>query len=218
MGQGALRRSSRGSAALAATVAAWLVLAGAAGGTPAFAATTTLSPAEESALPTVDPSDIIPGVILVQFSRPVSDAELATFEKRFNLGYVSDSAIPGAQPYYEFQINDGANPLDRRAQILAGEPLVSWCGPNIKIHLEAGRSASNQIPADSPGPSPTASPSAVAPSASLAPTSSARPGKPANPYPGSSMSLATIALLGLLGAVVCLFSAAVLVRRRRVVP
>lgn len=218
MGQGTLRRSSRGSAALAATVAAWLVLVGVAGRTPAFAATTTLSPAQESALPTVDPSDIIPGVILVQFSRPVSAAELATFEKRFSLGYVSDLAIPGAQPYYEFQINDGANPLDKRAQILAGEPLVSWCGPNIKVHLAAGRSASNQTPADSPNPSPTASPSALGPSASLAAASSARPGKPADADPGSSMSFATIALLALLGSVVCVSSAAVFVRRRRRAP
>jgi hypothetical protein len=217
MGQGALRRSLRGSAALAAIVAAWLVLVGVAGRSPVFAATTTLSPAEESALPTVNPSDIIPGVILVQFSQPVSAAELATFEKRFNLGYISDLAIPGAQPYYELQILDGANPLDKRAQILAGEPLVSWCGPNIKAHLAAGRSASNQVSADSLNPSPAASHSAVGPLASLTAASSAKPGMPADGDPGSSVSLATISLLALFGALVCICST-VLVRRRRRAP
>ena len=71
MRPGARRRWSRGWAALAATLATLLMLAALAAETPAFAATRTLSPAEESALPTANPSDIIPGQILVQFSRPV---------------------------------------------------------------------------------------------------------------------------------------------------
>jgi hypothetical protein len=189
------------------------MLAALAAETPAFAATRTLSPAEESALPTANPSDIIPGQILVQFSRPVSDAELATFEERFHLSYMSDLKIGDALPYYEFHIDDGASPPDKRVQILAGQPLVSWCQPDLRVHVDAGQSASNQSPTGSP--SPTSTPSPSAPSASWALTSSARPGGPAKSDPAGSLPLAAIALIGVIAAVACLVLVAVFVRRRR---
>jgi len=122
------------------------MLAAMAAGAPALAATRTLSPAEESALATANPSDIIPGVILVQFSRPVSDAELASFEERFHLTYMSDLKIRNALPYYEFHIDDGASPPDKRVQILAGEPLVSWCQPDLRVHVDAGNRHRTRAP------------------------------------------------------------------------
>jgi hypothetical protein len=198
---------------LAAAVATLLILGALAAATPAVASTSTLSPAEESAIPSADPSHIIPDQILVQFSRPVSSAELTGFETRFRLTYMSDLEIGDDRPYYQFHIDDGMNPPDKRVQILAGEPLVSWCGPNIRVELEAGQPASNQSPTGSP--SSTASPSATAPLASSAPTSSARPGGPANSDPASSLPLAATALIAVIAAVACLALAAVFVRRRR---
>jgi hypothetical protein len=204
---------------LAAVVVALLMLAALAAGTPAVASTHTLSPAEESALPTADPSHIIPGQILVQFSRSISGAELTSFETRFHLTYMSDSEFGDGRPYYQFHIDDGMNPPDKRLQILGGlpgttgEPLVTWCGPNIRVELEAGQPASNQSPTGSP--SPTASPSATAPLASSAPAFSASPGGPPNSDPGSSLPLAAIALIAVIAAVACLVVTAVLVRRRR---
>jgi hypothetical protein len=216
MGPGVLRRSSRSWAALAATVATLLMLAApVAARTPAFAATRTLSPAEESAIPTADPSHIIPDVIHVQFSRPVSSAELASFEGRFHLTYISDLEIGDGLPYYTFHIDDCASPPDKRVQILAGEPLVSLCEVDIRIDIDAGRSASNQSPTGSPSPSPTTSPVAAAPLGSLAPTSSARPSEPTNPDRESNLPPATIALIVVMVAVACLFAAAVFVRWRR---
>jgi hypothetical protein len=207
-----LTTPSRGWAAVAAAVATLLMLAALAAGTPAVAATRTLSSAE-SPVRTVDPSHVIPDQIIVQFSRQISGAELTSFETRFRLTYRAGPEEGDGGPYYLFHIDDGMNPPDKRVQILAGERLVSWCGPNLKTIPAAPGSASNESPTVSPSRTPALSASGLL--ASTAATSSTGPGGPASPDPGSGLPVVAIALIAVIAVVACLILAGVFFRRGR---
>ena len=128
------------------------------GGGRAEGATTTLSPEQESAIPTADPAHMVPDEILVQFAEKRTAADLAAFEARFHLDLMNTLDIPPDQPYYQFHIDDGSTPPDKRLEILAGDPLVAWCQPNITGELAV---VGSSTPTPTAAPTPTAMPTAT---------------------------------------------------------
>jgi hypothetical protein len=155
-----MRRGTPGAVAVA--VVAVLMVGVFAGTTPASGATRTLTPEEESAIPTADPAHMVPDEVMVQFGKPVSSARLRQFEERFHLTLLSalDFGDDGIEPYYQFQIKDGVYVTDKRLEIIAGEPLVAWCQPNIIGELAGAGGASTTSP--EPTTSPTATAAATA--------------------------------------------------------
>jgi hypothetical protein len=169
--------ASRWSVLVAAGFAVALGLMLGAGGGQVAGATRTLTPEEESAIPTVDPAHMVPDEIMVQFSRKMSGPELSAFEARFDLDLISKLDGTPDEPYYEYRILDGATPPDKRLEILAGEPLVAWCQPNVtgQLLVDGGPAATPTVaPTAAPTPSPAATQAAISPSplAAATPTSS----------------------------------------------
>jgi hypothetical protein len=146
-----------------AVTATVLVLGVSFGATPVAGATRTLTPEEESAIPTVDPAHMVPDEVMVQFSRPLSSAELQGFEERFHLTLLStlDFGDDGIEPYYQFHIDDGVHVIQKRLEILAGEPLVAWCQPNVIGETLSGAAtppSQQTMPAQEPSSATTPSP------------------------------------------------------------
>lgn len=190
---------------LMACLAVMLGLAIAGGMGAAAGATRTLSPGEESALPTLGPDEMVPDEVIVQFSREMSDSEIAGFASRFRLELLATIAFPPAEPFYLFRILDGATPPAKRLEILAGDPLVALVTPNALGYALDGYGPGIVSPSAQPTPM-TPFPDAPRPTATLtasAPTAAgSRSPTPEGADPvqlvivGAALAAAAAALIG----------------------